>query len=137
MSMENKNAIIGIAVVAVVAIIAVTAVSVWNNGNSPGEDIYRLYVGMNDSITHEDYDPEYATAVVDKIVVNYSDGFTRYIANGGWRDENGIMCYENSLVYMIQGIDSAKVKKICDEVKEALNQSSVLVTISRERADYY
>lgn len=42
--MDNKNAVIAIAIVAVVAIMAVAAVTVMNNHKVSGEDTYTLYV---------------------------------------------------------------------------------------------
>ncbi len=135
--MDDRKAVIAITVVAVVAIVALAAVYVSNSGKDDGEDIYTLYVGMNDSITHEDYDPEYATAVVDAIVMKNVGGFTRYNASGGWSYEDGSAGYENSLVYIIQGIDMKVAHKICDEVKSALNQEAVLITVTKEKLEYY
>lgn len=134
--MDNKNAVIVIAIVAVMAVMAVAAVTVMNNDKVSGEDTYTLYVGLNDSVTHEDYDPDYAAGIVDAIVVKYADGFTRYLANGGWVDD-GDIGYEKSLVYVITGIDADKAHKIADDAKAALNQKSIMITISKQNVEFY
>jgi hypothetical protein len=136
--MENSNLIKIIAVVLVVEIIlagAVVALFLKDDG-AKGEDSYTLYVGLNDYITHEDYDPEYAANIVDHIVVKYADGFTRYLANGGWVEGTDIT-YEKSLVYVIAGIDLEKAHGIADEAKKALNQSSIMITLSKQQVEFY
>ena len=136
--MENSNLIKIIAVVLVVEIIlagAVVALFLKDDGVK-GEDSYTLYVGLNDYITHEDYDPEYAANIVDHIVVKYADGFTRYLANGGWVEGTDIT-YEKSLVYVIAGIDLEKAHGIADEAKKALNQSSIMITLSKQQVEFY
>ena len=136
--MENSNLIKIIAVVLVVEVIlagAVVALFLKDDGVK-GEDSYTLYVGLNDYITHEDYDPEYAANIVDHIVVKYADGFTRYLANGGWVEGTDIT-YEKSLVYVIAGIDLEKAHGIADEAKKALNQSSIMITLSKQQVEFY
>ncbi len=134
--MDNKNAVIAIIIVAIVAILAVAAVTVSNNDKVSGEDTYTLYIGLNDSVTHEDYDPDYAAGIVDAIVVKYADGFTRYLANGGWVDDGNVV-YEKSLAYIIAEIDKDKAHKIADEAKVALNQNSIMITISKQDVEFY
>jgi hypothetical protein len=136
--MENKTVITILAVAVVVEIIlagAVVALFMKDDGVK-GEDSYTLYVGLNDYITHEDYDPDYAADIVDHIVVKYADGFTRYLANGGWVEGDDIT-YEKSLVYVIAGIDLDKAHGIADEAKKALNQSSIMITLSKQEVEFY
>ncbi len=136
--MENSTLIKIIAVVLVVEIIlagAVVALFLKDDGVK-GEDSCTLYVGLNDYITHEDYDPEYAANVVDHIVVKYADGFTRYLANGGCVEGTDIT-YEKSLVYVRSGIDLEKAHEIADEAKKALNQSTIMITLSKQQVEFY
>lgn len=73
---------------------------------------------------------------MDAIVVKYADGFTRYLASGGWVDDGDIV-YEKSLVYVIAGIDADKAHKIADDAKAALNQKSIMITISKQDVEFY
>ncbi|MBO7352520.1 MAG: hypothetical protein J6U12_06390 [Candidatus Methanomethylophilaceae archaeon] len=137
--MESRTITTILAVVVVVELIlagAVIAVFLNNSEDDSGEEIYTLYVGLNDSVTHEDYDPDYAADIVDNIVVKYAYGFTRYLANGGWTEDGGLI-YEKSLVYVIEGIDLEKAHGIAGEAKKALNQSSILITTAKEKVEYY
>lgn len=141
--MDNRNTVILIAVVivevALVIAVATLFINGSNNGGAPyddGDDIYTLYIGLNDHDTHKDYDPEYAKEVLDKIVLKYADGFTRFLAGGGWTEE-GVKICENTLVYIIAGIDKAKAHSIADDAKVALNQHSILISVTKEKTEYY
>lgn len=92
---------------------------------------------MNDSVTHEGYDPDVVAPDIDRIVMKYSSGLTRYSANGAWMGDSGEIDYEKNLIYTISGITLDDVKKICDEVKVMLNQSSIMISISNDPAIFY
>jgi len=137
--MESRTITTILAVVVVVELIlagSVVAVFLNNSEDDSGEEIYTFYVGLNDSVTHEDYDPDYAAGIVDEIVVKYAEGFTRYLANGGWIGDDGLV-YEKSLVYVIEGINMDKAHGIAGEAKKALNQSAILITMAKEKTEYY
>lgn len=134
--MENKNIMAIIAVVVIVEIILAGAV-VYALSDHGQKDAYMLYIGLNDSITHEDYDPDEAAVWVDAIVLKYAGGHTRFNANGAYTYDDGTIAHENTLVYYLTDISLGDVHKICDEVKELLNQSEVLISITKQRCEFY
>ena len=134
--MENKSIMAIIAVVVVVDIILVGAV-IHVMSDHGQQDGYMLYIGLNDSITHEDYDPDVAAVWVDEIVLKYVGGLTRYNANGAYTYDDGTLVHENTLVYYLTGVSLGDVHKICDEVKELLHQSSVLISVTKHGTEFY
>ena len=134
--MDNKSIMAIIAVVVVVEIILAGAVVYGMSGHGQ-EDGYTLYIGLNDSITHEDYDPEEAAGWVDAIILKYAGGLTRYDANGAYTYDDGTIAYEKSLVYYLTDISIEDVHKICDEVKELLHQSSILISVTKQSSEFY
>ncbi|AMK13331.1 hypothetical protein AUP07_0274 [methanogenic archaeon mixed culture ISO4-G1] len=135
--MENKNIMIIIAVMLAFEVVIAGVVIYGMVGNGGQEDSYSLYIGLNDSITHEDYDPEEAAGWVDEIVLKYSDGLTRYMANGAYTYDDGTVAHENSLVYVLVGVSIQDIHKICDEAKERLHQSSILITAEKQTSEFY
>ncbi|MBO5547879.1 MAG: hypothetical protein J5920_03875 [Candidatus Methanomethylophilaceae archaeon] len=134
--MENKSILTIIAVVVIIEIILAGAViyAMSDHGEQEG---YTLYVGLNDSVTHEDYDPDEAAAWVDEIVLKYVGGLTRYNANGAYTYDDGTIICEKTLVYYLTDVSLEDVHKICDEVKELLNQSSILISIGKQKSEFY
>lgn len=137
--MENKNIIaIIVVILAIEVILAGLVIHVMvDDGGSGDEDAFTLYIGLNDSVTHEDYDPDVAAEWIDEIVLKYSDGLTRYLANGAYTYDDGTVTHENSLVYTLVGISIDDVHKICDEAKEKLHQSAILITIEKQTSEFY
>jgi len=137
--MENKNLIAIIAVILVIEVILAGLViyMMVNDSDSGDEDSYTLYIGLNDSITHEDYDPDVAAGWVDEIILKYSEGLTRYQANGVYTYDDGTVAHENSLVYILVGVPLDDIHKICDEAKEKLHQSSILITVNKQTSEFY
>ena len=137
--MENKNIIaIIVVILAIEVILAGLVIHVMLDDSGSGdEDAFTLYIGLNDSVTHEDYDPDVAAEWIDEIVLKYSDGLTRYLANGAYTYDDGTVTHENSLVYILVGVSIDDIHKICDEVKEKLNQSSILITVEKKASVFY
>ncbi len=137
--MENKSIIaIIVVILAIEVILAGLVIHVMlDDSGSADEDSFTLYIGLNDSVTHEDYDPDVAAEWIDEIVLKYSDGLTRYLANGVYTYDDGTVTHENSLVYTLVGISIDDIHKICDEAKEKLHQSSILITIEKQASEFY
>ena len=137
--MENKNIMTLIAVMLAVEIIlaGVVIYGMVSNGSDGQEDSYTLYIGLNDPITHEDYDPDVAAGWVDEIVLKYSDGLTRYKANGAYIYDEWTLTQEGTLVYALFGVSIQDIHKICDEVKEKLNKSTVLIAVEKQTLEFY
>ena len=60
-----------------------------------------------------------------------------YPAKGYWTDADGNYVEENTLVCVFIGTDRKTVWMIADEVIDALNQNSVLITASKNSVVYY
>ena len=137
--METKNVMVIIAVMLVAEIVigGLVVYDLVKDNNGGKEDSYTLYIGLNDSETHIDYDPAVAAGWVDEIVLKYSGGLTRYVANGAYTYDDGTVAHEDSLVYILVDISLGDIHKICDEVKEKLHQSSILITVNKQTSEFY
>lgn len=136
--MDNKQllAVVGVLFAICMAFTACTAVGVFDRHSEPSDEVYTVYIGLNDSETHEDYKPDKVAPEIDKIVTTYCSGFTRYFANGAWSDD-GTVSYEPSIVYVLCGTELSEVHKICDKVKADYHQQSILITISKDKVEFY
>ncbi|MBE6519243.1 MAG: DUF3574 domain-containing protein [Thermoplasmata archaeon] len=133
--MENKSILTLIAVVVIIEVILAGAVIYILSDH--GQTEYTLYIGLNDSVTGEDYNPVEAAEWVDEIVLKYTGGLTRYNADGAYTYDDGNIAHEQSLVYYLTDVSYEDVHKICDEVKELLNQSSILISIGKQKSEFY
>ena len=134
--MENKTILTILAIVLAVNLV-LTGFLLYQNSQSDGGEVYTLYIGLNDSETHEDLDPEIGAEIVDKIVLKYAEGLTRYNASGAYTYDDGDVAHESTLVYIIEGISLKDVYKICDEAKDKLHQSAILITTDKLISEYY
>jgi len=141
--MENSNTFLAVIVIVAVgiAVAAGTAVGLSGNGGGSSDDggeyVYTLYVGMQDSETHVEYDRDVAAAKIDAIVLEYSGGLTRYEGMGAYTYEDGTLAHESSLVYVLAGLSLEDVHAICDEVKAELNQESVMIAYEKMGVEFY
>lgn len=133
--MENKSILTLIAVVVIIEVILAGAVIYILSDH--GQTEYTLYIGLNDSVTGEDYDPVEAAEWVDEIVLKYTGGLTRYNADGAYTYDDGNIAHEQSLVYYLTDVSYEDVHKICDEVKDLLHQSSILISIGKPKIEFY
>jgi hypothetical protein len=107
------------------------------SGDYDKNDCYTLYIGTSDKDTAKLEIPiDEAQKIVADIAYKYSDGFTSYVATGGWIDD-GVRFDETTLVYVFIGIEKESAEAIADEVCVALNQSSVLIEYSKNYSTYY
>jgi hypothetical protein len=133
--MDKK--IVAVLLVLIIANIAFTSCVAAGVFEEKQDEVYTLSIGMQDSKTHEEYDREKAALQIDKIVTKYCDGLTRYFSEGAWKYDDGSIGYEKSIVYILAGTDLGTAHKICDEVKQAFNQESVMITINKEKVEFY
>ena len=101
---------------------------------------YIMYVGTNDKETYQLEMPlEDARSIVHNTLMDhFADGFTMYDAKGVWRDENKVITLEYSFVCVIETTERAEVYKVADELREALNQNTILiVTNAVQSIDFY
>ncbi len=99
---------------------------------------YTMYIGLNDQDTYTQlFSYEEAEKKVNEIVLKHVDGFTQKQAKGAYKDDKGIVTYENSLIYEFYGADDKKMKAVMNEVLEALNQHSILLEKQKVKKTFY
>lgn len=89
---------------------------------------YTMYIGLNDKDTYTQLIPyEEAEKKVSEIVLKYVDGYTQMQAKGAYKDDEGIVTLENSLIYEIYAATDQQMEAIMKEVLTELNQHSILL----------
>lgn len=101
-------------------------------------DKYIIYIGTNDKDTYkQEISTEDARNMVNSICAKYVDGYTASDAKGGWVDETDTLTQENTLVYSFYNVKEEMLIKVMDEVREKLNQNSILVERQKAVYTYY
>ena len=99
---------------------------------------YTLYIGTNDKETYTQIMPtDEAKQLVDAICSKHVDSFTFQDANGTWSDEKGIITHENTIICQFDEIDEETLFQICDDLRSALNQDTILIQKERVQLDFY
>lgn len=99
---------------------------------------YTLHIGLNDKDSYEQIIPtDEAKKLVDEICTKYVSGFTVQDAIGAWSDENGILTHENTIICHLDTSEEKTVYLICDELRHALNQNTVLIQKEVVQLDFY
>ena len=105
---------------------------------SEGDIQYVMYLGTNDKDTNNPvFTQEDAKKRADDVLTKYFDGFTIEEAQGGWRNDDGSVAHEYTLVIILSDTDLDKVHKAADELVKEFNQSSVLITQYTTKSEYY
>ena len=108
------------------------------NGELSRQKKYTIYLGLNDKDTLKQEIPtETAREQMHEICMKYVDGYTVSVADGFYRDGNGNLTHEVSLVYIFIDAPIDSVQKIMDEALAKFNQSSILLEVNRERGTLY
>ena len=139
--MNNEAVIKVLAVAVVLSFVCTAGVAVWlnNSNHSDCKDtdvVYRLYVGLSNS-SGEEYDYDEAVLLASDIIMDYGDGLTVSKATGAWRDDDGSIDSETSMVIDLAGFDLDSVHKICDKLKKELEQKSIMIVTFEETVDFY
>jgi hypothetical protein len=136
--MKNKPQLVIsiITLIFAVSALVISLISFVGVDNYNVRDRYTLYIGTSDKDTGtQDIPLSEAEEIVKDIAYKYADGFTAYVATGGW--DYGDMRYdETTLVFEFLGIDRETAELIAAESCVALNQSSVLIEYSKSRSIY-
>lgn len=99
---------------------------------------YTMYIGLNDQDTYTQLIPfEEAERKVSEIALKYVDGFTQTQAKGAYKDDEGIVTYENSLVYEFYATTDEQMKAVMNEVLKELNQHSILLEKQTVKNTFY
>lgn len=99
---------------------------------------YTIYIGTNDKDTYTQLiSTEQAQSMINEICTKYVDGYTSWIAQGGWVDENDKFTNETTLIYSFTDVNESDVILIMDEIIEKLNQNSILIEYEDVTYSYY
>ena len=99
---------------------------------------YTLYIGTNDKDTYKQEIPtEEAKHIVDEICTKYVNGFTVQDSIGTWNDENDVITHETTIMCYLDDIDEETLHRICEEIRVALNQNTVLIQKEYTALDFY
>ena len=108
------------------------------NGELSRQKKYTIYLGTNDKDTLKPEIPlETIRAQMHEICIKYVDGYTVSVADGFYRDGDGNITHEVSLVYVFIDVPIDSVQKIMDEALTKFNQGSILLEVNRERGTFY
>ena len=96
------------------------------------------HIGTNDKDTNlPKYSQESCREIVDKICLEYFEGYTLQEATGAWTDENNRVTHEYTIVCYFDDTDRNTVNLAADEIMKALNQQTVLIEQDNIRMEYY
>ena len=97
----------------------------------------KIYVGLNDSETHEQkYDTSRYVNILKGVCRSYHVPFSFNVAEGGYLHENGEYTQEVSLVISMIDVEKETVDEIARDLCVFFHQESVLITEDRVRAYY-
>ncbi len=90
---------------------------------------YRIYVGLNDKITHKQkFDESVYLSVLKVICKNYEVGFSVTKIDGGYFHEDASFVSENALQLLFFDVERNTVKEIAKDLCTAFNQEAVIVS---------
>ena len=140
-SIKDKLSVIAIVLSVLSLVMAITMVVEVYKLKTPEagtETQYVMYVGTNDKDTNlPKYSQETAREIVDKICLEYFEGYTLQEATGAWTDENKQVTHEYTIVCYFDDTDRDTVNLAADEIMRALNQQTVLIEQDSIKMDYY
>ena len=99
---------------------------------------YTLYIGTNDKDTYTQIIPmDAAKQLVDAICAKQVDSFTLQDARGAWGDDKGVITHEDTIICQLDEIDEEALLQICDDLRSALNQNTILIQKEWVQLDFY
>lgn len=137
--MNTETSIKILTVAVVLSFVCTAGVAIWLNNQcdcKEGDTVYRLYVGLSDD-SGEEIDYDEAVIIAGNIIMDYGDGMTVSKATGSWRDDDGSIDFETSMVIDLAGFDLDKIHKICDQLKKDLKQKSIMIVSVEETVEFY
>lgn len=139
---RNNYVFIFLETILVVIAIAVWAIVITDNKGLNGElsrqKKYTIYLGTNDKDTLKPEIPlDTIRAQMHEICIKHVDGYTVSVADGFYRDGDGNITHEVSLVYVFIDVPIDSVQKIMDEALAKFNQNSILLEVNKERGTFY
>ena len=120
------------------AALALAIAAVCPRPQEPRDIQYVLYLGTNGKDTNEPvFTPEEARSNADEILTRHFGGFTMQEAVGGWRNDDGTMAHEYTLVILLSDTTPEAVHAACDELLAAFDQSTVLIQENETKTEFY
>lgn len=99
---------------------------------------YVLYIGTNDKDTNEPvFDEEEARARAEAILTEHFGGFTIQDARGGWRNDDGSIAHEYTIVVYLSDTTLDEVHAACDDIVSEFNQSAILIQQDLTTTEFY
>ncbi len=88
-----------------------------------------IYVGLNDSKTHEQkFDTEKYISILKNVCRSYGVAFSLNTVSGGYIHDDGTYVEENTLVITLIGAEGKTVEDIATDLCVFFHQESVMVT---------
>ena len=107
-------------------------------GECSAQKKYTMYLGTNDKDTlRQEIPTEKIREEMDQICMKYVDGYTVTAAEGYYRDPNGHISNETTLIYVFIDTDIHAIQKIMDEALVKFNQASILLEESDSKSIFY
>lgn len=102
------------------------------------EEEVKLIVGLNDKDTKkQEISTEKAEKAIEKVLFQYTDGYTLQLDTKGlYKHENGETVKETSIVILLYYTDNVTVNKIIKELKQQLNQESIMKVVTPCYVDF-
>lgn len=88
----------------------------------------KLIIGLNDKDTKkQEISTEEAEKVIENVLFQYTDGYTLQLDTKGlYKHENGETVKEASIIILLYYTDNETINKIIKELKQQLNQESIM-----------
>ena len=90
-----------------------------------------IYIGMNDSILHEQkFETEKYISVLKNICKSYKVAFSMNVIDGGYFHDDGTYVEEKTLVLTLLDVDEQTVEEIAKDLCAFFHQESVMISFS-------
>lgn len=102
------------------------------------QNIYKLYVGLNDKDTKaQKIETLEAYKMVENVLLNNGlTGYTIYKGLGLYKHESGAITQETTLIIELLFTTDEIVSKVLDILKQVLNQESIMLSKQEINVDF-
>lgn len=97
----------------------------------------QIYIGLNDSISHEQlFDRERYIGVLKNVCRSYHTAFSFDVINGGYFHEDGSYVEETSLKLTLLGCEKQLAREIGKDLCVFFHQESVMIVFSEPEVEF-
>ena len=129
--MKNRTKkVLSLVIIGMLLLTGAAGCSTGADANAESNEVYtaKMYVGLNDAGTDSQaLTIEEAQQMVRKIITDKGFGYTEYVANGAYIEDDGTVVDNDTLVYELFFMEKEEAHAIAKEVKAALHLESVLM----------